>query len=416
MNIWSAVIYRRFLEAKPINHGAGKLAPTAMKSVDDHASVVPAPHSKSESGDNLASAVPAPHCKSKRGNELRHSKLALLFLLFIVAPAAAQMPDPEKTAAEMINPAAQLAIDQGLQWLASRQNGDGSFGLGTHRSNAAICSLCGMAFMSGGSTPGRGPNGRQVEHAVEYLLSIAQPSGYIVEPVPTSQGPMYSHGFATLFLAECYGMSKRAELRDKLSLAVQLIVNSQNKEGGWRYTAEKKDADISVTVCEVMALRAAHNAGIQVPKKTMDDAVAYVRNCQNRDGGFVYQLSVGGVSEFPRSAAAVVALNSAGLYETSLDMGPKITRALDYLTQFCPQQGVTRQMQYFEYGHYYAVQAMWQAGGERWARWYPAIRDELIARQSPDGSWTSAYGPEFAAAMCLLVLQMPENQLPIFQR
>ena len=59
---------------------------------------------------------------------------------------------------------------------------------------------------------------------------------------------------------------------------------------------------------------------------------------------------------------------------------------------------------------------MWHAGGDRWARWYPAIRDELIARQQPDGSWPSAFGSEYATAMCTMVLQMPENQLPIFQR
>jgi hypothetical protein len=344
--------------------------------------------------------------------------LALLLLCLLVSSAAAQTADPEKTAAEMINPAAQKAIDQGLQWLASRQNGDGSFGLGTHRSNAAICGLCGMAFMSGGSTPGRGPYGERVEKAVDYLLAVAQPSGFIVEPTPTTQGPMYSHGFATLFLAECYGMSKRTELRDKLALAVQLIVNSQNKEGGWRYLPKKDDADISVTVCQVMALRAAHNAGIHVPKATMERAVGYVKHCQNRDGGFVYMLSERGESRFPRSAAAIVALNSAGVYVTSPGAkGAEITRGLDYLAQFRPQQGVMRHEQYYEYGHYYAVQAMWQAGGERWARWYPALRDELIARQRSDGSWTSGdEGSEYATAMCLIILQMPENQLPIFQR
>ena len=351
----------------------------------------------------------------KSGNKFPHSKWACLFLLLLAGSASAQTADPEKTAAEMINPAAQKAIDQGLQWLAGRQNDDGSFGLGAQRGNAAICGLCGMAFMSGGSTPGRGPHGHAVEKAVDYLLANAQPSGYIVEPTPTTHGPMYSHGFATLFLAECYGMSKRTELRDKLSLAVKLIVNSQNKEGGWRYYPKKDDADISVTVCQVMALRAAHNAGIHVPQETIDRAVtsndSYVKRCQNRDGGFVYMLSGGGESSFPRSAAAVVALNSAGIYT-----GTEITRGLDYLTQFRPEQGVTRHEQYYEYGHYYAVQAMWQAGGERWAHWYPAVRDELIARQGPDGSWASAYGSEYATAMCLIVLQMPENQLPIFQR
>jgi len=347
---------------------------------------------------------------------LPYTKLAILPLLFLAVPAAAQTADPEKTAAEMINPAAQRAIDQGLQWLASRQNEDGGFGLGAQRGNAAICGLCGMAFMSGGSTPGRGPYGVRVELAVDYLLANAQPSGYLIEPTPTTHGPMYSHGFATLFLAECYGMSRRTELRDKLSLAVKLIVNSQNKEGGWRYYPKKDDADISVTVCQVMALRAAHNAGMHVPKETIDRAVDYVKRCQNRDGGFLYMLSGGGESSFPRSAAGIVALNSAGIYIANESKEKEITNGLDYLTQFRPEQGVARREQYYEYGHYYAVQALWQAGGERWTRWYPAIRDELISRQGPDGSWISTYGSEYATAMCLIILQMPENQLPIFQR
>ena len=315
----------------------------------------------------------------------------------------------------MITPATQGAIERGLQWLAGRQNDDGGFGQGIQRGNAAVCGLCGMAFMSGGSTPNRGHYGRSVQRAVDYLLASAQPSGFIIEPTPTTHGPMYSHGFATLFLAECDGMAAQADLRTKLDLAVKLIVNSQNKEGGWRYYPKKEDADISVTVCQMMALRAASNAGIRVPKDTMEKAVKYVADCQNHDGGFVYQLSAGGESAFPRSAAALVALNSANIYQASAE-GEKITRGLDYLARFRPEQGVARREQYFEYGHYYAVQAMWQAGGERWARWYPAVRDELIARQGPDGSWTSAYGAEYATAMCLMVLQMPENQLPIFQR
>ena len=109
-----------------------------------------------------------------------------------------------------------------------------AFGSGAHRTNAAICGLPGMAFLAGGSTPGRGPYGDRVQRAIDYLLGTAQPSGFICESPPTTQGPMYSHGFATLFLAECYGMSPRKELRDKLALAVKLIVNTQNQEGGWR--------------------------------------------------------------------------------------------------------------------------------------------------------------------------------------
>ena len=173
---------------------------------------------------------------------------------------------------------------------------------------------------------------------------------------------MYGHGFATMFLAECYGMSPRPELREKLSKAVKIIVNSQNKEGGWRYQPVRDDADISVTVCQVMALRAARNAGLFVPNETIDRSIDYVKRSQNADGGFMYMIGTGGESDFPRSAAAVVALYSAGIYK-----GPEIAKGLDYLMQFMPAEGVTRRESYYFYGHYYAVQAMWQAGGDRFA-------------------------------------------------
>jgi hypothetical protein len=342
--------------------------------------------------------------------------LAILLACVLAAAATcatAEEKNPEKQAVQMIAPAAQHAIDKGLAWLAGRQNDDGSFGSGAYRSNVGICGLAGMALMSGGSTPGRGPYGEQVNRAVDYLLANAQQSGFITEAVSTTHGPMYGHGFATTFLAECYGMSLRPELRDKLAKAVKLIINSQNKEGGWRYYPIRDDADISVTVCQVMALRAARNAGLFVPNDVRDRAVAYVKSCQNADGGFMYMHSSPGESDFPRSAAAVVALNSAGIYHDR-----EITKALDYLMQFLPAERQSTRGSYYEYGQYYAVQAMWQAGGDRWARWYPAIRDELIARQQQDGSWVSAsiFGSEYATAMSIIVLQMPENQLPIFQR
>jgi hypothetical protein len=371
--------------------------------------------------------------------ELRKWRLLPFLLVFgLPAIAAAQQldleksPDPEKSAEKMITPAARQGIDRGLQWLAGRQNEDGSFGTDAMRGNTAICGLSGMAFLAGGSSPGRGPYGDRVQRAVDYLLANSQSSGLICEPVPTTRGRMYMHGFATLFLAECYGMSPRRELREKLASAVKLIVSIQNTEGGWRYEPQIVDnADISVTVCQVMALRAAYNAGVYVPKKTFNDAVGYVLNSQNGDGGFVYQLVNRGPSAFPRSAAAVVALNSAGVYERhgKRPEGSKndpedekkqdaVKKGLKYLDQFRPESGVVRRDEsYFEYGHYYAVQAMWQAGGERWANWYPAIRDELLHRQLTNGSWPAgAYGAEYATAMSLLILQMPENQLPIFQR
>jgi hypothetical protein len=327
------------------------------------------------------------------------------------AESRAQGADPEKSAAELITPAADRAIERGLRFLAERQHDDGSLGSGTYRGNVAVCALSGLAFMAGGSTPGRGPHGEQVSRCVDYLLANTESSsGFVSHGPSASHGPMYGHGFATLFLAECYGMSRRPELREKLVKAVLLIVNTQNEEGGWRYQPQRLDADVSVTICQVMALRAARNAGLRVPRATIDRCVDYVKKAQNADGGFSYQLT-GGESAFARSAAGVVALYSAGVYE-----GPEIDKGIAYLMEFLPEQGVERREPYYYYGHYYAVQAMWQAGGKEWSRWYPAVRSELVALQKGEGFWSSPISTEYATAMACIVLQLPNNYLPIFQR
>lgn len=326
---------------------------------------------------------------------------------------AAQPPapdNPELTAVDFVTAPTQSAINKALAYLARRQNEDGSFGSGNYSRNVAVCSLAGMAFMAAGSTPGRGPFGQNADRTVDFILAHAQDAGFITSEGANSHGPMYGHGFATLFLAETFGMTWRMDVGDKLAKAVAQIVASQNEDGGWRYFPEKKDADISVTVCQVMALRAARNAGVFVPPETIDAAVDYVKRSQNPDGGFMYMIE-GGPSAFPRSAAGVVALYSAGIYE-----GEEITKGLDYLMQFKPRANQLDREPHYFYGHYYAVQAMWHAGGDYWRGWYPAIRNELLGRQRDDGSWIANISPEYGTAMAALILQMPNNYLPIFQR
>lgn len=317
--------------------------------------------------------------------------------------------DVDFAAGQMVTPVTDRAIQRGLEWLAGRQNEDGSFASGSYGQNVGVCALAGLAFMSEGSTPGRGRYGVNVSRLVDYLLENTQETGYVYVPGAASHGPMYGHGFATLFLAEVYGMTSRTDIREKLAKATQLIINTQNGEGGWRYQPQRNDADLSVTVCEIMALRAARNAGINVPVGVVERTIDYVKRCQNPDGGFMY-MTTGGPSAFPRSAAALVALYSAGVYE-----GREIEQGLEYLMQHLPRgDNFSRESHYF-YGQYYAVQAMWHAGGEYWRQWYPAIRDALLARQREDGSWLDQISPEYGTAMACIVLQMPNNYLPIFQ-
>jgi hypothetical protein len=60
---------------------------------------------------------------------------------------------------------------------------------------------------------------------------------------------------------------------------------------------------------------------------------------------------------------------------------------------------------------------MYLAGGQYWATWWPAIREELIQRQQPDGVWLDpSIGNIYGSSMALIVLQMPKRYLPIFQK
>ncbi|HEV3143407.1 MAG TPA: prenyltransferase, partial [Gemmataceae bacterium] len=80
--------------------------------------------------------------------------------------------DPEAGKADsMITPDAQRAIERGLEYLFTSQQGDGSWGEKQYRGNVAITSLCGLAFMAGGHQPGRGNYGKAVERALDFVLS-----------------------------------------------------------------------------------------------------------------------------------------------------------------------------------------------------------------------------------------------------
>jgi hypothetical protein len=327
---------------------------------------------------------------------------------------------PEGEPRDLITAEAQRVIERGLAHLAATQNRDGSFGdrLQYH-GNVAVTSLAALALMAAGHQPGRGAYGTTVLRALLYVLSREKrnPSGFLHHDANPQQMGMYDHGFGTLFLAEVYGMVPDRALQNRLKgtieRAVRLIETTQSREGGWRYLPEPKFADVSVTICQIMALRSAKNAGFAVNKPTVDLCVKYVRSCQNTDGGYTYFSGQGG-SAFARSAAGLVALYSAGIYE-----GKEVEQTLKYLTRFKPNQRRDILEIHWYYGQYYAAQAMWVAGPRWWNEWFPAIRDELVARarNRADGSWPDNQNcNHYATAMALIILQIPNNYLPILQK
>lgn len=335
--------------------------------------------------------------------------------------------------------AGYAAAERALVWLAERQQECGGWlGHVGHKrmddymiqrtsrdqqlageAHTGVTALCGMAFLAGGHLPGRGRHGKVVERTVRYVLDHVTDSGMVTD----AGTRMYSHAFATLFLAECHGMLGGAEVKAALEQAIHLIVDTQNRYGGWRYNPFTTEVDLSVTVCQLQALRAARNIGIRVPRTTIDRALAYVMKSRvtgqgRSDGLFYYKIYGRGAFDKPRefaiNAAAVTALASAGEYdltiwEPALDfVHAEYAHAVDYYADHY----------YYWYGNYYACQAMFWAGGDRFRAYYRRITEDLLRLQGEDGSWAchTGPGPEFSTAVAALLLQLPRQYLPIFQR
>lgn len=329
-----------------------------------------------------------------------------------------------KDSKDLITKQTQKAIDAGLAYLANEQAEDGSWGTGDLQGSVAVTSLAGLAFISGQPRPlppppvGR-PDGvayrKVVTKAVRYVLSRERRDtpGFFHDP-KTFHGPMYGQGFAVLFLADAHwtitDKKLQTEVKVALTRAVKLIIDSQNDQGGWRYQPKPQDADVSVTACQVAALRAARDAGIEVPKATIEKAIGYVKSCQHSDnGGFRYQ-PLGGPSGFARTAAGLTSLNRLGVKD-----GEAVDNGMNYLRQ-ADLKHAEVQIHYF-YGHYYAAKAMWYAGDKQWQKWYPGIRDELLRSRQRDGSWFNGQiGPHYCTSMALIILQMPHATLPSLKR
>jgi uncharacterized protein YfaS (alpha-2-macroglobulin family) len=230
---------------------------------------------------------------------------------------------------------------------------------------------------------------------------------------------MYEHGLATLALSEMWGMARDPEdddaIQEALEKAVDVILRSQNPGGGWRYQPQADGGeDTSCTQTVFHALASARQAGIVVPNETIAKVVKYLETAQDATtGGFTYTPR-GNKNVTPAcTAGGAYIAQLAGQRDTEM-----VNAALRHLKQQSPDI-ITGGGRYYYYTHYYAIQAMVQAGDEEYAEWYPLIRDALITRQSEKGAWDKGSrngGSSYTTPMAIIILATPHRYIPIYQR
>jgi hypothetical protein len=371
---------------------------------------------------------------------------AWLLVLFTFAPntAWAQPPASASVDSGSINGAksniqrldfegdkVDQAVERGLSYILSKQRDDGA--ITDRQYDTTMTSLAIMAMASTGITPSSsGPRGEVASRALDFVLreDRQDKEGYFGN---RDGSRMYGHGITTLMLTEMLGMGSDEEqdkrIHERCQRAIDLILSAQQQKkasqyaGGWRYTPNSNDSDLSVSVWQLMALRSAKNDGLEVPTEAIGDAIEYLHRSYTTRldtrgrpiepiGGFSY-LPDNRNASFAMTAAGLLAMQVCGQYESPLVVG-----AADWLERNPPKW----KERFFFYGTYYYAQGMHQRG-EHYAEKADALVQELLLdRQGVDGAWAAPGGEELGAgkvyttSMAILSLSVKYHYLPIYQR
>jgi hypothetical protein len=300
--------------------------------------------------------------------------------------------------------------------LATQQKPDGSIEANGPR--VALTGLSLMAFLSAGHTADQGKFGPNVAAAIEYLIKQAPADGYFGK---VDDSKMYGHGIVTLALTEAYGVdrdkARREKMRAILDRAVKVILDAQkvpkdaNNAGGWRYTPNALDSDLSLSGWCALALRSASGVGIAVPKDRVELAMKYVAKCYSKPHrGFSYQPG----QEVTLAMTGVGVLN---LYLLGGADRPEAAAGAKYLSE----KFVNQETRFPYYAYYYTTQAAYQAGENVWPAVWKVTQEHLLDQQQPDGGWPQSRSGEepgrvYATTMSVMSLTVPYRLLPIYQR
>jgi hypothetical protein len=313
-------------------------------------------------------------------------------------------------------------------WIADEggQRGGRIGGIGGNR--VAMTALAAMAMLAVGHQPSdKTPQGQTLRRAINYLLRPDHQGrdGFFGE---RDGSRMYGHGIVTLLLAEVAGMGVDEQtdklVLDRLEKAIDLILKSQAVrkhamfQGGWRYNPGSVDSDLSISVWQVMALRSAKNAGLEVPAGAIDSALGFLRNTYRTqrgggrgiDGASAFCYTPGGFPTYSSAAAGMLAMQVCGQYDA-----PEVKGSAEWL--MANRRELRFGEIYFYYGTYYYAQAMYQMGGKYAEHARKEVERVLAPQQRQDGSWQGGQGGiVYSTALAVLSLSVKYHYLPIYQR
>lgn len=320
-----------------------------------------------------------------------------------------QDPPPESTRES------RRAVRKGLNWLASQQNPDGSWGCQKGQPpSVALTALATLALISTGSTPDRGPYSRQIRRGVRWIGRVQSRSGFLTAYDSTSMGLVFEHACGTLLLATLYGMAQDRgspielvegedpdqKARRRLAVALNRLARMQLEDGAWGKDV-RGSSEPGVAAMADLALRTAGTCGVNPGRADIKKLREYSSRLLESDRSlYPTACAVRILSGHPDPQEAAKAIRALLGKRLGGDYDNRMSE-WDYMAAF------------------YSVSALiHDEYRPAWRKWFPYVRDHLVRIQRNDGSWVVEYCLDckvFATALALLTLQMPNRILPSTQ-
>jgi hypothetical protein len=328
----------------------------------------------------------------------------------------------------------ERAVEAALAWLAAAQAADGRWTAprpggaaprpanGQHRTGAGagdhgVTGLALLAFLGAGNTHREGPHAGCVDRGLRFLLGRQRADGSLAGDAEFFAA-LYSHGMATIAVAECLALSGDAALRPALDRGVAHTLAMQHPHtGGWRYAAGDR-GDTSQLGWQVMVLASSRNAGLGGFEAAEAGARRFLESVSSGAAGGLAAYRPGERPNMAMTAEALYCRLVLGMPATH----PSAVEAVALLAATPPSSAG-----YNSYAWYYATLASFHAGGSQWEEWNRRLQAALLPLQHRDGGsldgswdpdpvWGGHGGRVYSTALSALTLEVYYRHEPLHRR